>query len=163
MPSLQDPVADTAEGRRRWLRRSCWTGCLLALGTVLFLFGQPLYVRSKLERHGWEVGARGFGFTGLQAWRRQYLSRWIDPIEDVWLEDKPVLPRDLELMRYFPNLKYLNLKTTAINEQAAIRISQLSRLEKLRLWDVAIDDSSMSATDELPFAAGAGLREYVDE
>ena len=141
MPSDQVAIAVTAERDRRWLRRSFWTGCLLALATALFVYGQPVYVRRQLEQHGWEVGPRSFNETWMQGWRRQYLSRWIDPIEDLWLENQPIQPRDLELMRYLPTVKQISLQSTNVEEQAAIRFSQFSRLEDLSFWNVTIDDS----------------------
>lgn len=143
MTSVQVPVADTAERHRRWLRRSCWTGCLLALAAVLFVFGRPLYVRWQLQRHGWEVGDRYFGGTSFQMWRLGFTSQWINSVERLSLEGKSVQSRDLDLMRYLPGVKEINLKETAVSEQIAMGFSQFPRLERLNFWDVAIDDSSI--------------------
>lgn len=144
MPSAQVSVADTAERERRWLRRCCWTGCGLAVATVLFVIGQSLYVQWQLQRDGWEVGGRYFGSSRFKMWRSEIAKFWIYSVEDVYLEGHPIQPHDLGLLRKFPKLTSISLKQTAMNEYAATQFAKCPVLENLNLWDVEIDVPSIA-------------------
>lgn len=129
---------------RRWLRRSCWGGCGLAVAIVLFVVGHSLFVRWQLQQDGWEVGGRYFGFSGFPMWQREVAKFWIYSVEDVYLEDHPIQPRDLGLLRKFPKLKSIDLQRTTVSEVTATQFAQCLTLERLSLWDVDINDPSIA-------------------
>ena len=152
--AMPESIVDTAERHRRWLRRGCWTGGLLAVTALLFVIGNPLFVRWQLRQHGWHIGCAGT--IPLPKWAPEIAQPWLEPIEVAFLYHEPALENDIELLKRFPNLTSLIFIDTHLPDESATAISQLCQLQSIELHDVIITEVGMKSLTVCP-----SLRELI--
>ena len=139
-PTTTETIIDHAERQRRWLRRFCWTGFVLAMAAILFVVGHPLFVRWQLRQHGWSLIAN---HRGLPGWVPSNVDPWLATIDEAQLHRKPLRDVDLTMLRQLPQLREIMLIATDVTESKMVAVSQLPEIELIEFQAVRLESAGL--------------------
>lgn len=145
--ALPDSVVDTAERHRRWLRRACWIGCLLAVVSLIAVIGYPSFVRWQLERRGWSIE---FHCGELSDRLPRFLEPWFSESTTATFSEAPLIADDVRLLSRVPRLWAMNVYGTTISEPTFVAISQLDQLQFLTIGTSQLDEEGLRHLARLP-------------
>ncbi len=149
---LPETVANTAERHRRWLRRVCWIGGLLASAAFLVVIGHSLYVPWKLQQNGWKLTSGFYVVPAKPNWKPEFAHPPRASVENVKRYGGSVTTSDIALMRHLPNLKRLWIQNPyePISNDVLAEISRLHQFEELFLLQVKLDSGALRALSACP-------------
>ncbi len=152
--AVPESVVDTAERHRRWLRRVCWTGGLLAIASFLVVIGHSLYVPWKLQQNDWKLTNGFYVVPPKPNWKPEFAHPSRASVENVKRVqgNGPVTKSDIALMRHLPNLKRLWIQQPfyPISNDVLAEISRLHQFEELFLQQVELDGGALRTLSACP-------------
>lgn len=146
---LPESVVANAERQRRWLRRGCWTGGLIVLAALLFVIGNPLFVRWQLMQHGW-IFSRLFEHGRLPNWCPEGARPWVEDIHQATINRSPVSVSDIEKLSHFSNLTHARFHQAKITDQAFDAMAKLDQLCGIEIWASQFDEASLRCLVVMP-------------